>query len=78
MSLYLIFGRQNAVDILIGFFNLFLSTFLITLYLELRYKVSFGGSLLIIFGFLYFIVTVSFILIRYESYKKLGNSNLEG
>lgn len=78
MSIYLMFGRQNAVDILLGIINLFLSTFLISFYIELKYGVSFGGTLLSVLGFLYFFISITFILIRYESYKKYGNSNLEG
>ena len=78
MSLYLMFGRQNTIDILLGIFNLYLTTFLITYYLELRYQVSFGGTVLVVFGSLFFVISLSFILVRFESYKKYGNSNVEG
>lgn len=78
VGFYLLFARQNAIDSLIGFASLFSTAFLVTYLLELRFSVSFSGSVIIILGFLFFVITLVYSLIRFEAYRANGNSNLEG
>ena len=74
----MLLGRQNAVDILIGYSNLFISMFLVTYFLELKFAVGFEGSILMLLGIIFFTLASSFIITRFFSYKVKGNSNLEG
>ncbi len=78
IGFYLLFARQNAIDSLLGFINLFSTSFLISYLLELRFSISFSGSLIVVLGFLFFIVILVYSLVRFEAYKTNGNSNIEG
>ena len=78
VALYLLIGRQGTVDSLIAFMNFFVSTVLISYYIELKHSVSFEGSIIAIFGVISLCGSVVFILVRQKSYRTRGNSNIEG
>jgi hypothetical protein len=78
VTVYLIVGRQNAVDSLLSISTFFVSLSLISYYIEIKYGVSFEGSLITVFGIMTFIICIVLIFVRQKAYRVRGNSNIEG
>lgn len=78
VSMYMMYARQSAVDSFIALTHLFTLFVLVTHYIELIEKISFEGSLIIIFGIIFVVTTLSMSIIRFKQYQSTGNSNIEG
>ncbi|GEM_PF-4665184 len=78
VSIYMMFARQNAVDSFVGLSHMFTLFVLVSHYIELIEKISFEGSLIIIFGVVFVVTALSISIIRFKQYQSSGNSNIEG
>ncbi len=78
VSIYMMYARQNAVDVFVSLSHLFTLFVLVSHYIELIEKISFEGSLTIIFGIVFVIATLCTSIIRFKQYQSSGNSNIEG
>ncbi|ATH06413.1 hypothetical protein BIY24_00170 [Halobacteriovorax marinus] len=78
VAIFMMFARQSAIDYFVSLTHFFTLFVLVSHYLELTQRVSFNGSLVIVFGLIFVVSIFTSVVIRFKHYKKTGNSNIEG